>query len=83
MTQPIDTSGDVENPNSSAAQIVQHQHLLRFRQAQFPRNPGVFERRERRSAGASVVSADQHHVGMCLGDACGYGSHADLGYQFH
>ena len=61
MMQPMDTSGAVENPNSSApssaamvdvaaglqlsvglhahaaAQIVQHQHLLRFRQARAPR----------------------------------------------
>ncbi len=30
----------------AAAQIVQHQHLLGFGKPQFPRNTGVFERRQ-------------------------------------
>ena len=67
----------------AAAQIVQHQHLLRFRQPELPGNAGVFERRERRSARAAVVSADQHHVGMRFRDARGHGSNAHFGHQLH
>ena len=40
----------------AAAQIVQHQHLLRFRKPQFPGNAGVFEGSERRRAGSAVIA---------------------------
>ena len=33
----------------AAAQIVHHQHLLRFGEAQLPRNAGVLDRSERRA----------------------------------
>ena len=38
----------------AAAQIVHHQHLLRFGEAQFPRDAGVLDGTERRSAGAAA-----------------------------
>ena len=38
---------------------------------------------QRRCAGAAVVAADQHHVGMGLGDARRDGADADLGHQLH
>ena len=60
-----------------------HQHLLRFGQPQLPRNAGVLDRCERRRARAAVVSADQHDVGMRLGDARGDRADADLGHQLH
>ena len=107
MMQPIDTSGAVENPNSSApssAAMATSRPVCSFPSVctrtrlrrsfststccvsdkpQFPGNAGVLERRERRRAGAAVVSADQHHVGMRFGDARGHRSHADLGHQLH
>ena len=64
-----------------AAQVVEHQHLVRFGQAQFPGHAGVLDRGLRAGAGAAVVAADQHHVGLALGDAGGHGAHADLGHQ--
>ena len=50
----------------AAAQIVQHQGLVRFGQAEFPRHASVLDAGLRRSAGAAIVTADQHHVGVRL-----------------
>ncbi len=41
----------------AAAQVVHHQHLLRFGEAQFPGNAGVLDGTERRSAGAAAIAA--------------------------
>ena len=43
--------------------------------------PGVLDRGQRRGAGAAVVPADQHHVGVCLGHPGRDRAHPDLGYQ--
>ncbi len=51
----------------AAAQVVHHQHLLRLGEAELPRDAGVLDRGERRGAGAAVVAADQHDVGLGLG----------------
>ena len=66
-----------------AAQVVHHQHLLCFSQAHLPRDAGVFERRDGRSAGTARVARDQHHIRMRLGDAGGHDSHAHFTYQLH
>ena len=63
------------------AQVVHHQHLLRFGEAQFPGDAGVLDGAERRSAGTAAIAADQHDVGMRFGDARGDGAHADFGHQ--
>ena len=67
--------------DDAAAQVVEHQRLLRLGQAQLPGSAGVLDAGQRRGAGAAVVAADQHHVGMRLGDAGGDGADADLGHQ--
>ena len=67
----------------AAAQIVQHERLMRFGQAQFPRKAGVLDAGLRRGAGAAVVAADQHHVRVRLGHAGGDGADADFGHQLH
>ena len=67
----------------AAAQIVHHQHLLGFGEAQFPGNAGMLDRAERRGAGAAAVAADEHHVGMRLGDARGDRADAHFGDQLH
>ena len=67
----------------AAAQIVQHQGLVGFGQAQFPRNARVLDAGLRRGARAAVVAADEHHVGMGLGHAGGDGAHAHFGHQLH
>jgi len=66
--------------NDSPAQIIQHQHLLCFRKPQFPRNPGMPNRTDRRSARASIVAADEDYIRMRLGHACGHSSHARFGH---
>ena len=40
-------------------------------------------RGERRGTGATVVAADEHHIGMRLSDARSDGTDADLGHQLH
>ena len=65
----------------AAAQVVQHQRLVGFRQPQLPGQAGVLDARLRRGAGAAVVAADEHHVGMPFRHAGGNRAHADLGHQ--
>ena len=67
--------------DDAAAQVVEHQRLVRLGQAEFPRDAGVLDAGERRGAGAAVVAADEHHVGMRLGHAGRDGADADLGDQ--
>ncbi len=67
----------------AAAQIVQHQHLLRFGKSQFPGNACVANRTDRRRARSAVVPADQDHVGMRFRYARSNGADARLGDQLH
>ena len=67
----------------AAAQIVQHERLVRFGEAEFPRHARVFDRGQRRRARAAVVTADQHHVRVRFGDAGGDGADADFGDELH
>ena len=67
--------------DDAAAQIVLHQHLVRFGQAQFPGRAGVLDRSLRAGAGAAVVAADQHDVRFSLGHARRDGADADFGHQ--
>ena len=60
----------------AAAQIVEQQNLLRFREAELPGQAGVLDGAERGSAGAAVVAGDEHDVGMGLGDTGGDRAHA-------
>ena len=62
--------------DDAAAQVVEQQHLVRLGQAQLPGNARVLDAGQRRGAGAAVVAADQHHVGLGLGHARGDGAHA-------
>src|ERR1035438_9367658 len=68
---------------NAAAEIVEHERLVRLGQTQFPRNARMLDRRERRRARAAVVTADEYHVRVRLGDAGGDGAHADLRDQLH
>ena len=54
---------------------------MRFGQAEFPRNAGMADAAERRSARAAGIAGDQHHIGMRLGDPGRNRSHAHLGHQ--
>ena len=53
----------------AAAQVVEHQRLMRFGDAEFPRQAGVLDAGERRSARAAAVAGDQDVVGKTLGHA--------------
>ena len=65
----------------AAAQIIEHQGLVRFRQTQFPRQTGMLDARLRRSAGAAVMAADQHDIGVAFGHARGDRADADFRNQ--
>ena len=69
--------------NDSAAQTVQHQRLLRFGNAQFPGEAGIFDAGQRRSAGAAAVAGDENVIGLGLGDAGGDRADADFADQLH
>ena len=68
---------------NAAAQVVQDQHLMGLGEAQLPGNAGVLDRRQRGGAGAAVMTGDQHHVGVRLGDAGGDGPDPQLRHQLH
>src|SRR5471030_1986573 len=53
----------------TATQAVQHQRLLRFGEAEFPRRAGMLDRRQRRRARAAVMAGDDDVVGLGFGDA--------------
>ena len=62
----------------AAAQAVQHQRLLGFGQANFPRRTGMLDGRPGRSARAAVMAGNHHMVGLGLGHAGG--NRADAGF---
>ena len=66
----------------AAAQVVEHQSLVRIGQAQFPGQASVFDTGLRRRPGAAVVAADEDHIGVPLGHPGSDGAHAHLGDQF-
>ena len=68
---------------NAAAQVVHQQNLLRLGKSKFPRNSGVLDGTERRSAGATAVAGDEHNVGMRFRDAGSYRSNTDLRNQLH
>ena len=51
---------------------------MRFSEAEFPRQAGVLDGTERRSAGAAGVAGDEHHIGVRLGDAGRDRAHANF-----
>ena len=52
-----------------AAQVVERQHLMGFRQAEFERQAGELDRGQGRGAGAADIAGDQDGVGLGLGHA--------------
>lgn len=72
---PVGLHGD------AAPQIVQHQGLVSFREAQFPGESRVLDGGLGRCAGAAIKPGDQHDIGVGLGDSSGDRADADLGYQ--
>jgi hypothetical protein len=69
--------------DDAVAQLVEHECLLRLGQAELPRRARVLERSQRARAGAAVVTADEDHIGLCLGDARCDRADAYLGDQLH
>ena len=69
--------------DDAVAKPVEHERLLRFGQSDFPGRAGVFDRRQGAGAGAAVVAADEHFVGVALGHARRHRAHAHLGNQLH
>ena len=50
--------------HDAAAQVVRHERLVGLGDAEFPRQAGVLDARQRRSARAAAVAGDQHVVGV-------------------
>ncbi len=69
--------------DDAAAQVIQHESLMRLGKTQLPRQPSVRDRSLRRSAGATVMAADEHHICMRLRDARSDGADTHLGDQLH
>ena len=69
--------------DDAVAQAVEQQRLLRLGEAELPRCARVLERRERRGAGAAVVTRDEHDVGVRLRHAGRDRADAELGDELH
>ena len=67
----------------AVTQIIQKQRLMRFHQAQLPRQTGVVDGGTRRSTCAAVIAADKHHVSTRLNNACSNRAYAHLADQLH
>ena len=69
--------------HDAAAQVVQHERLVRFGDAELPRQAGVLDARERRSAGAAGVAGNEDVIGKTLGHAGRDRADADFGHELH
>ena len=67
--------------DDAAAQVVEHQRLMRLGQPQLPRQASVLDRGLRRGSGAAVVARNQHHVRVALGHSRGDRADPELGDQ--
>ncbi len=73
----VDLYGD------APAQSVGHQRLVCLGQADLPGRAGVFDRRQRRGAGAAFEAGDGYVIGARLGNPRRDGADADLGDELH
>jgi hypothetical protein len=71
----------VDLQRDARAQAVEHQRLVGFGKADFPRAAGMLDGGQRRRAGAAVIAGDGDVVGARLGDAGGHRADADFGHQ--
>src|SRR5574343_1304646 len=62
-------------------QTVQHQGLLGFGQAEFPRRTGVLDRGYRRSARTTVEAGDHDVIGLGLGNTGSHRADTDFRHQ--
>ena len=69
--------------DDARTEIIQHERLVRFGEAEFPRQTRVFDGSLRRSARAAVESRDEHDIGVCFRDACGDRADADFRDELH
>ena len=69
--------------DDAVAQVVQHESLLRFREAELPGDAGMLDRRKWACAGAAVVAADEDDVRLRLRHTGGDRADADLSDQLH
>ena len=61
-----------------AAQVIKHQGLMGFGQAELPGQTGMLDAGERRCAGTAIIPADQDDIGMGLGNPGCDGADSDL-----
>ena len=67
----------------AAAQVVENQRLVRLSNAQLPRQTGVFDTGQRRSARAAGFAGDQNVIRLGLGHARGNRAHTHFGHELH
>ncbi len=64
-----------------AAQPVEQQGLMRFRQSQLPGQPGMLDAALRRCAGSAIIATDEDDIGMALGNTGGDSPNPYFGHQ--
>ena len=69
--------------DDAATEIVGHQHLMGFRQTQFPGNSGMLDTGQGRRAGTATITGNQDDIGMCLGNPGSHRPDTNFGYQLY
>ena len=67
----------------AAAEVVEEEDLVGFGKAQLPWSAGIVDRRRWRGTSAAVVTGDEDHIRVGLGDASGDRADADFCDQLH
>src|SRR6185295_18604847 len=65
----------------AAAEVVEQQRLVGFSEAELPWHTRMLDAGEWRGAGAAVVTANQHYIGVCFGNARRNRADSNLGNQ--
>ncbi|SLE02669.1 Uncharacterised protein [Mycobacteroides abscessus subsp. massiliense] len=73
----------VDLHDDAVTQTIEQQRLLRLGQAELPRRTRMFHGRQRSGSGSTVVSGDEYHVGMGLGNTRGNRANTVLRHQLH
>ena len=73
----------IDLDRDARAQAVQHQRLVGFGEADFPRAARMLDRGQRRRARAAFEAGDRDMVGAGLGDAGGNRADADFRDELH
>ena len=69
--------------NNAIAKPIEQQRLLGFGKTEFPWHASMFQRRQWRSTSSTIVSRNQHNIGLCFTYTCSNSSNTNFRHQLH